>query len=105
MTYYEHDDESVEVVPDLTIKICTGDNNGDYVKLRPGPEDSEPEATLGGAAEPSPPARGRSLWYWVKLVVFLICLGLLIAVFLKWVGPFFMDKVCCLSRMCLFLQS
>lgn len=105
MTYYEHDGGRVEVVPELTLKIRTDDDNGDYVKLRPGPEDTEPEAAVGGAAEPSPPARGGSLWYWVKLVVLFICLGLLVAVFLKWVGPFFMDKVCCLSRVCFFLLS
>lgn len=103
MTHHEDDDGAkVEVLPELTITICTDDSKGEYVKLRPGPEDSEPEVEVAvgeAAEEPSSPSRGGSLWYWVKLVVLLLCLGLLLAVFFKWVGPFFMDKVCCLSRM------
>ncbi|KAF7828351.1 transmembrane protein 64 [Senna tora] len=92
MTFNKDDGGKVEVFPELTLRIGTDDSKGDYVKLRPGPAHSEPEAAVGGAAEASPPARGGSVWYWVKLVVLFICLGLLVAVFLKWVGPFFMDK-------------
>ncbi|KAK2664730.1 hypothetical protein Ddye_003304 [Dipteronia dyeriana] len=90
MTYYEEDNE---VVPELTLRINDGEitdnnnnninNNGDYVKLR----DFEEEG-LG-----SPRRCGcRSMWFWFKLFLLFTCLVLLAGVFLKWVGPFFMDK-------------
>ena len=93
MTYYEDDGGRGEVVPELTFPTHTDHYNGDYVKLRCGPDDSEPEATLEAVAEPPPPTRRWFIWYWVKLVLLFVCLGLLAAVFIKWVGPFFMDKV------------
>lgn len=83
MTYYEDD----EVVPELTLRIDIDENNnnnkGDYLKLR--------ECEEGGPGSPRRWSCGR-VWYWVKLAVFLTSLGLLAAVFIKWVGPFFMDK-------------
>lgn len=84
MTYYEDD----EVVPELTLRIDIDENNnnnkGDYLKLREYEE-----------GEPGSPRRWScgKVWYWVKLVFFLTSVGLLAAVFIKWVGPFFMDKV------------
>ncbi|KAK3224762.1 hypothetical protein Dsin_004624 [Dipteronia sinensis] len=89
MTYYEEDNE---VVPELTLRINGGEitdnnnnnnNNGDYVKLR----DFEEE----GLASPRRCSR-RSLWFWFKFFSLFTCLVLLAGVFLKWVGPFFMDK-------------
>lgn len=85
MTYYEEDDE---VVPELMLRIDVDENNnnnkGDYLKLREYEE-----------GEPGSPKRWScgKVWYWVKLALFLTFLGLLAAVFIKWVGPFFMDKV------------
>ncbi|KAI9174028.1 hypothetical protein LWI28_010549 [Acer negundo] len=92
MTYYEEDNE---VVPELTLRINGGEitgnnnnnnnnnNNGDYVKLR----DFEEEG-IGSPRRCS----CRSLWFWFKLFSLFTCLVLLAGVFLKWVGPFFMDK-------------
>ncbi|KAJ4712895.1 SNARE associated Golgi family protein [Melia azedarach] len=83
MTYYEEDNE---VVPDLGLRIDVEENNnikGDYVKLRECEEE-----------EPGSPRRWScgKVWYWLKLALLLTCLGLLAGVFIKWVGPFFMDK-------------
>ncbi|KAK0588127.1 hypothetical protein LWI29_034767 [Acer saccharum] len=80
--------EDNEVVPELTLRINGGEitdnnNNGDYVKLR----DFEEEG-IGSPRRCS----CRSLWFWFKLFSLFTCLVLLAGVFLKWVGPFFMDK-------------
>lgn len=84
MTYYEEDDE---VVPELMLRIDVDENNnnnkGDYLKLR--------EYEEGEPGSPKIWSCGK-VWYWVKLALFLTFLGLLAAVFIKWVGPFFMDK-------------
>lgn len=34
------------------------------------------------------------VWWWARLIILLIFVGLLAAVFSKWVGPFVMNKVC-----------
>lgn len=88
MTYYEGD----EVVPELRPR--TGEDGhcekGVYANL--GYRNLE-----GCEAEDSPPSprrRWRGLvWYWIKLALLFSCLGLLAGVCLKWVWPFFMDKV------------
>ncbi|XP_050226666.1 uncharacterized protein LOC126676492 [Mercurialis annua] len=72
-------------------------SKGDYVKLRNCEvEVTEEERLVNGVTEGSSFClwgwRGSVVWYWVKLVLLLACLGLLAAVCLKWVGPFFMDK-------------
>ncbi|KAJ7944828.1 TVP38/TMEM64 family membrane protein [Quillaja saponaria] len=86
MTYYNEDGGGGEVVPELRMRIGSDDNNGDYMKLRQSPEEFE--------AVTDPPSSGRrgSLWYWVKLALLLMFLGLLAGVFVKWIGPFLMDK-------------
>ena len=93
MTYFEED--GGEVVPELRLRIGGEDNNGivGYVKLSEGPSDCEEEQAIGVVAEPSSPRTEGCLWKWFKLVVLCIFLALLAAVFIKWVGPFFMDKV------------
>lgn len=94
MTYREEDGGTDEVVPELCLRVGGDANHGDYVKLKQGPHDREAEEGSGGVGEPSSPTRrGGCLWYWVKLLVLCISLGLLTAVCIKWVGPFFMDKV------------
>lgn len=74
----------------VLIEDDVDDDKGSYVKLTSQPIDSEPEN--------QEPASSRcSIWYWVKLAVFLACVGFLAAVFILWVGPFLMQKVCFLS--------
>ncbi|KAF5478394.1 hypothetical protein F2P56_004956 [Juglans regia] len=92
MTYREEEAGGDEVVPELCLRVGGDANNGDYVKLKQGPHDRETEEGFGGVGEPSSPRRGGCLWYWVKLLVLCISIGLLAAVCIKWVGPFFMDK-------------
>ncbi|KAK3012173.1 hypothetical protein RJ639_010472 [Escallonia herrerae] len=93
MTYELSDDD--DGAPKLTLRV--EDTKGDYVIL------TESEGFDGGGcgggvgAPPSSPrisGNGRcwSIWWWAKLVLLLTFLGVLAAVFLKWVGPFFMDK-------------
>ncbi|GMN32479.1 hypothetical protein TIFTF001_003703 [Ficus carica] len=92
MTYYEEDGRG-EVVPELGLRFGGGGDNDGYVKLRMGPEECGPaEGGFGGSAEPSSATNGRSWWYWARFVLLLACGGLLAAVFIKWIGPFFMDK-------------
>lgn len=94
MTYYSDDGgdgRREEVVPDLTVTIEADDNNGDYVKLMPSPDEDSP---LAAAEEPSVPSRRSVVWYWVKLVLLFLCLGFLAVAVLKWVGPYLIDKVC-----------
>lgn len=88
MTYYEEG----EVVPELRLRLAEEPHGekGDYVITG--------QQHLGGfEAEDLPPSPRRrwrgSVWYWVKLALLFSCLGLLAGVFLKWVWPFFMDKV------------
>ncbi|KAL6986113.1 hypothetical protein U1Q18_019480, partial [Sarracenia purpurea var. burkii] len=93
MTYTVNNEDDNFVVPELKLNV-RGDN-GDYLKLGES-EDCEAEGFQGGGA-PNPPSprftgRWRGFWWWAKAVVFLIFAGLLAAVFLKWVSPFFMDK-------------
>uniref|UniRef100_A0A5B6YSX7 VTT domain-containing protein n=1 Tax=Davidia involucrata TaxID=16924 RepID=A0A5B6YSX7_DAVIN len=96
MTYDVNDEEDC-VVPELKVKM--GDGNGDYVKLRESDGcHCQEEGFNGVGAQPSsqPSSTGSgiwwSLWWWAKAVLLLTFLGVLAAVFLKWIGPFFMDK-------------
>lgn len=99
MTFYDdnNNDEGVEVVPELKL-IVEGDDNdvdGKRVKLRQRLleecEAEERDLLLKESVFSS--IRRKSIWYWIKLGILFAFLGLLAAVFLKWVGPFFMDKV------------
>ncbi|XWS38472.1 hypothetical protein CRYUN_Cryun19dG0134200 [Craigia yunnanensis] len=100
MTFFDdnNDDEGVEVVPELKLRVEGDDDdddvNGKRVNLRRrlleecGAE--ERDLLLKESAFSS--IWRRSIWYWIKLGFLFTLLGLLAAVFLKWVGPFFMDK-------------
>ncbi|KAF7810240.1 transmembrane protein 64-like [Senna tora] len=100
----EDDGGREKLVPELSLQIRDQDNDNDdddevegYVKLRPEPRDSESEINGLGEDEAAAAAAMRlrrrcSVWYWVKLALFLACLGLLALVFLMWVGPLLMDK-------------
>ncbi|KAA8522305.1 hypothetical protein F0562_012978 [Nyssa sinensis] len=90
MTYAVNDEDD-GVVPELKMRMADG--NGNYVKFRES-DGCEGEGFDGGAAQPNSSASGIwwSLWWWARAVLLLTFLGVLAAVFLKWVGPFFMDK-------------
>lgn len=100
MTFYDDDkpDKGGEVVPELKLRIGGDDDDGvnsKMVNLRQRLlEECEAEERNMLLSEPPLPSRWRrSIWYWMKLGILIAFLGLLAAVFLKWVGPFFMDKV------------
>lgn len=85
-----------EVVPELSLRLGGDGDNGGYAKLGSGPYDCEAVEGLGGVREEPLSPRNRAggcLWNLVKLVLLGVFLGLLAAVCIKWVGPFFMDKV------------
>ncbi|KAA8521944.1 hypothetical protein F0562_012742 [Nyssa sinensis] len=89
MTY----DEDDGVVPESNMTM--GDGNGDYVKLRESDDfNCQGEGFVGGGTQTLSPRGGIwwSLWWWAKAALLLMFLGVLAAVFLKWVGPFIMDK-------------
>ncbi|TKY70878.1 SNARE associated Golgi protein [Spatholobus suberectus] len=79
MTYAEEDEINDGA---RTRDVERTHDGGHYIKLR---WDSQPEATASNR-------RGSGLWYWVKLVLCFLCLGLLALVAFKWVGPFFVEK-------------
>ncbi|KAM2624623.1 hypothetical protein TB1_031579 [Malus domestica] len=92
MTYDDCKDRG-EVVPELILRIGGEDGKGDYMKLGDGDRGGCGTAE-GFEAEVEPPSTRKlaSLWYWVRLVLLVMCLGLLAGVFAKWVGPYFMDN-------------
>ncbi|MED6168184.1 hypothetical protein PIB30_009686 [Stylosanthes scabra] len=96
MTYYENDGgaggcQREEVVPVLTITVQSDDINGDYLKLKDGPNGDD--STVATVVVESPaPSRRSAVWYWAKMVLLFLCLGFLAVVVLKWVGPYFIDK-------------
>ncbi|KAG4987545.1 hypothetical protein JHK85_030528 [Glycine max] len=84
MTYFEED--AINGDGDRTRDVNRNHDGGGelYVNLR---WDPQPEA-------PNTNRRGSSrLWYWVKLVLCFLCLGLLALVAFKWVVPLFTEKV------------
>ncbi|MFQ6656255.1 hypothetical protein Gotur_026450 [Gossypium turneri] len=90
-----NDDEGGEVVPELKLRVEGDDDvNEKRVSLRQRLlEECEAEENNSLLKESGFSSQSRrSIWYWIKLGILLTFLGLLVAVFLKWVGPFFMDK-------------
>lgn len=76
----------------------------DYVKLEEGGADggahwqaeTSTSGCCGGGGGGVDTGGGEwwwSYWWWAKLVLVVLFVGVLGAVFFKWVGPFFMDKV------------
>lgn len=75
----------------------------DYVKLEGGGAHCQAETSTsgccGGGGRGGDGAAGDggrclwSLWWWAKLVLVVLFVAVLGAVFFKWIGPFFMDKV------------
>ena len=78
-----------KTVPEL--KSRTEDpENGDYLKLRGGSdEEEEEEGSSGGCWIGSP----TSVWFWVKLISLVACVGVLAFVIIKWISPFLIEKV------------
>ncbi|XP_022719651.1 transmembrane protein 64-like [Durio zibethinus] len=93
-----NNDEGGEVVPELKLRIEGDDDdddvNGKRVNLRQRLlEECEVEERDLSLKESAFSSIGRkSVWYWIKLGILITFIGLLAAVFLKWLGPFFIDK-------------
>lgn len=73
---------------------------GDYVKLEVGGGGGADGAALCLKEEVSPSCGGGGggewwwlLWWWAKLLLVALFIGVLLGVFLKWIGPFVMEKV------------
>lgn len=100
MTFYDGNSngEGGEVMPELKVRVEGDDNgvNGKRVTLRQRLlEECEAEERYLLVKEPAFSCiQRRSIWFWVKLGVLFTFIGLLAAVFFRWVGPFLMDKVC-----------
>lgn len=92
MTYVGDDG----AVPEL--KLIVSDQNGGsdyYVKLGHDEDSSEDGGCLelGELSEPSTPRIRRAFFYkWIKFFFLFVALAGLAIVFIKWVGPFSMDK-------------
>ncbi|XP_017180658.3 uncharacterized protein [Malus domestica] len=92
MSYDDFKDRG-EVVPELILRVGGEDDKGDYAKLGDGDRGGCGTAEgFEAVAEPASPRKLASFWYWVRLVLLVMCLGLLAGIFAKWVGPYFMDK-------------
>lgn len=78
MTY----DDGEEVVPELTLVM--GDGKGNYVKLKDCEANTEEPSSSSG--------NGWTVWWWVKVFLLLVCAVVVAGVFLKWIGPYLMDK-------------
>ncbi|KAM7531198.1 hypothetical protein LguiB_034608 [Lonicera macranthoides] len=85
-------DEEGGMMPKLK-QMIEEDTKGNYVILK---ESDEGFDGASGAQISSIGIRVRrlwwSVWWWVKLVLLLSFFGILVVVFIKWVGPFFMNK-------------
>ncbi|GAA0168035.1 hypothetical protein LIER_22847 [Lithospermum erythrorhizon] len=72
------------------------DQKGDFLKLNGEDEESSgSSSSIIGSSCCSTRGIGSfwwSFWWWARLMLVFVFLGVLAAVFLKWVCPFFMDK-------------
>ncbi|KAL0697667.1 hypothetical protein Bca4012_053789 [Brassica carinata] len=82
MTYSDGVDETV---PELKLRMEDSEK-GDYVKLRGGSDEER-----GSPVESSGCSFG-SVWFWVKLIALVACVGGLAFVIIKWVAPFLIEK-------------
>jgi len=93
MTYVVNDGEKDIVVPLLKPRVNNGD---DYVELGVSDDCEADDFGGGGGPQQAPSPVFVSKWccffWWAKMAVLLIFAGVLGAVFLIWIGPFFMDK-------------
>lgn len=80
----------------LSLKIGEKDPNGYYVRLEDGVETEAPSSSSSCSSSNIGSLNCNrlwvSIWWWTKLALLVTFLALLGAVFLKWVGPFIMDK-------------
>lgn len=79
-------------VAQLSVRI--EDPKGDYVNLK-GTEVENVDDNYNGVGDSDLVLTSSSwwlVWWWARLIILLIFVGLLAAVFFKWVGPFVMNK-------------
>lgn len=81
-------------VAQLSLRI--DDPNGEYVNLKEAEVQIVDDFNngLGDSDLVVRSSRCWLVWWWARLIILLIFVGVLAAVFFKWVGPFVMDKVC-----------
>lgn len=84
-------------VAQLSLRI--EDPKGDYVNLSEAEVQNVDDMDIcndvvGESGSVMSSDRCWLVWWWARLIILLIFVGLLAAVFFKWVGPFVMNKVC-----------
>lgn len=82
-------------VAQLSLKI--EDPHGEYVNLREAEVQNVDDMDIyndgvGESGSGMSSNRCWLVWWWARLIILLIFVGLLAAVFIKWVGPFVMNK-------------
>lgn len=79
-------------MPQLSLRI--DDPNGEYVNLKEAEVQIVDDFNngLGDSDLVVRSSRCWLVWWWARLIILLIFVGVLAAVFFKWVGPFVMDK-------------
>lgn len=79
-------------VAQLSLRI--DDPNGEYVNLKEAEVQIVDDFNngLGDSDLVVRSSRCGLVWWWARLIILLIFVGVLAAVFFKWVGPFVMDK-------------
>ncbi|KAE8710835.1 putative LRR receptor-like serine/threonine-protein kinase [Hibiscus syriacus] len=97
MTFYDDtiNIEGGEVVPELKLRVEGDDGvngKGETLRQRLLEECEAGERDLSVQEPGFCSLRGRSIWFWIKSGILFTFIGLLAAVFFKWVGPFLMDK-------------
>ena len=79
------------------IEVNIDELKGEYVNMREVEgQHGQSEGGVGSNSDSMMMTSGRwwcLIWWWAKLILLILFLGVLAAVFFKWVGPFFMDKV------------
>ncbi|KAL1830880.1 hypothetical protein ACET3Z_000531 [Daucus carota] len=78
------------------IEVNIDELKGEYVNMREVEgQHGQSEGGVGSNSDSMMMTSGRwwcLIWWWAKLILLILFLGVLAAVFFKWVGPFFMDK-------------
>lgn len=78
------------------VKLDDAKSEGGYCEVHVGlpvvcpPSSSSSSSSSDGSTSCS--SRWWSIWWWAKLILLGAFVGVLVAVFFKWIGPFFMDK-------------
>ncbi|CAH2071346.1 unnamed protein product [Thlaspi arvense] len=90
MTYGDEDD----AVSELRLRVEEDgiEKLGHYVKLSENQEEEEDSSPSSSSSSSSSCVRKRSLWFWIKLSLFLAVLAALGLAGYKWLAPLIMDK-------------